>query len=187
MAIRVVTPPAAEPVSLAEIKAHMRVEHSDDDMKLGALVAAARNHLEELTGRAFVSQILELVLDAFPGSEIAITKGPVLSIVQVAYDDADGYEQIIPADAFDLDNLRTPAWILPADIAWPTPIAAANSVRIRYEAGYGSPDEVPPGIKQAIMLLAGHWYEYRTEAAERAPTAIPFGVMALISPYRAWF
>ena len=41
-------PPSAEPWSVAEAKAFLRVEHDDDDAVIAALIAAARGHVEAL-------------------------------------------------------------------------------------------------------------------------------------------
>lgn len=48
-------------------------------------------------------------------------------------------------------------------------------------------DPLPPAIRQAIMLLVGHFYMHR-EAAVDAPVPphiLPFGVARLIAPYRS--
>jgi uncharacterized phiE125 gp8 family phage protein len=59
-------PPAAEPVSLEEAKAHLRVDGSDDDAMIGLWIAAAREAAENTCRRAFVTQEWDLYLDAFP-------------------------------------------------------------------------------------------------------------------------
>ncbi len=51
------TPPAVEPVTLAEAKAYLRVEHGDDDDVIAALIAAARSHVEAQTRRVLITQI----------------------------------------------------------------------------------------------------------------------------------
>jgi uncharacterized phiE125 gp8 family phage protein len=63
-----VTPPASEPVSLAEAKLHLRVETgmTDDDTLISALIVAARQVVETITRRALITQVWKLVLDQFP-------------------------------------------------------------------------------------------------------------------------
>ena len=55
MPLQLVTPPAEEPVSLAEARLHLRVDFTDDDALITSLIAAARQAAETLTGRQFVT------------------------------------------------------------------------------------------------------------------------------------
>lgn len=68
MAIKLVTAPGVEPVTLAEAKVHLRVDMTmtDDDLLIGNLITAARVHAENVCRRAFVTQQYALYLDAFP-------------------------------------------------------------------------------------------------------------------------
>ena len=52
------TPPAAEPLTLAEAKLHLRVDAdiTDDDSLITALIVTARQQAEHRTGRSLVSQ-----------------------------------------------------------------------------------------------------------------------------------
>jgi uncharacterized phiE125 gp8 family phage protein len=67
LAIRQITAPVDEPLDLAEVKRHLRVEIDDDDDYIQALIAAAREYCEEYTHRAFLTQTWQLLLDHFPG------------------------------------------------------------------------------------------------------------------------
>ena len=60
------TAAAVEPVTLAEAKAYLRVEHDDDDDVIAALIAGARIHVEAQTRRALITQSWRLVRDAWP-------------------------------------------------------------------------------------------------------------------------
>lgn len=62
----IVTPPVAEPVTLADMKLHLRVDFADDDSLIEALIVAARQRAETITRRAFVTQTWKQVLDEFP-------------------------------------------------------------------------------------------------------------------------
>jgi uncharacterized phiE125 gp8 family phage protein len=63
MAAILLDPPASEPLSLAEAKNYLRVEHGADDALIAAMIAAARIQVESLTRRALVTQSWRIVLD----------------------------------------------------------------------------------------------------------------------------
>lgn len=175
--IRLVTPPAASAVPLVEAKAHLRVDHDEDDALIAGLVDAATGHLDGWTGvlgRALMPQVWEMTLDRFPRSEIRLPLGPVASIVSISYDDSAGVEQVVESDQYRVDARGWPAPVSGA--AWPS---TAGAVRVRWTAGTGC----PAPVKHAILLLVGHWYAAR-EAAGAALAEMPFGVAALIAPWR---
>jgi uncharacterized phiE125 gp8 family phage protein len=160
MGLKLITPPAAEPVTLADVKQHLRVTDTADDLYIGALIAAARQHLdgwEGWLGRSIMPQTWELVLDAFPCNEIKIPATPVQSITSIKFDAADGFEQTLATSAYFLDNSSLSPWVLPSD-AWPATLSAVNAVRVRFVAGYADAASVPAPIKAAIMLIVGKLY-----------------------------
>lgn len=63
-----ITPPAVEPVSLAEAKLHARIEYPDDDALVGSLITAARRYCETCLRSALVTQTWKLMLDSFPSA-----------------------------------------------------------------------------------------------------------------------
>ena len=66
MGLRQTTPPAVEPLSLIEAKAHLRLDIPDDDALILGLISAARYAAENLCRRVMVTQSWELTLDGFP-------------------------------------------------------------------------------------------------------------------------
>jgi uncharacterized phiE125 gp8 family phage protein len=194
MAVRLITPPAAEPITLVEAKAHLRVDHSDDDTLIAALIEASRGYCEQWTARAFVTQTWELVLDDFP-DEIMIPMPPLQSITSVIYDDSAGIATTLSVLEYDVDNVSQPGWIVPAVGGWPTAVwEGINSVRIRFVAGYNpgtdSPIDlaanIPQSIKAAILLHVGQLYENREDLVvgtivNRLPSG---GIEHLLRQYR---
>ena len=55
-----------EPVSLAEMKLHLRETNTDQDALISALIRSARSYAENLTNRVFCYQTRELSLPYFP-------------------------------------------------------------------------------------------------------------------------
>ena len=80
MPLQLVTPPAEEPVSLAEAKQHLRVDGGDDDLLIGSLITAARQAAETKTGRQLITARWKLVLDAFPGPLMQSASGASFSL-----------------------------------------------------------------------------------------------------------
>ena len=68
MPIQLITPPAAEPISLADVKNDMRIDidFTDHDLMIQAYISAGRAHAENITRRALVSQQWRMTGDRFP-------------------------------------------------------------------------------------------------------------------------
>ena len=68
LVVKTITPPAAEPVTLAQAKAHLRVDWTDDDSYITTLIAAARRYCEVSAKRTFVNTVYAMIDDGFPFS-----------------------------------------------------------------------------------------------------------------------
>lgn len=185
MGLRPLTSPVAEPVTLAEAKAHLRVTHSDDDAYITRLISAARAHIEDDINRALATRSMLLTLDSFPCDAIRLDFGPVLSVASVKYDDVDGNEQSVLAADYYLDNANNPAWLVPAEDGWSTTLTAAGAVRVEYIAGWDS-GMTPPGLIQALLMLVGEWYDNREAATDKPRSKLPHAVDRLTWPHRTF-
>lgn len=195
MPIRLITPPAAEPVSLTEAKAHLRVDHSADDVLISSMIEASRVYCEQFTARAFVTQTWEMVIDQFPSNDLMMPLPPLQSVTSIKYDDGGGVEQTLGATEYEVDTVSQPGWIVPVTTGWPSSIwQGINSVRIRFVAGYDpgtdSPIDlaanVPQSLKAAILLHVGQLYDQREDIVvgtviNRVPTG---GIEHLLRQYR---
>lgn len=199
MSIRIITPPADEPVSLIEAKLHCKIEVDEDDALVEGLIAAAREFVENQTHRAFIDRTLELVIDHFPCREIIFPVTPVLSIDSIKYDDDDGTEQTIDVGDYQVDLFSEPARIWPSvDFSWPSTVGNPNAVRIEFTAGYGddgasggSPADtaanVPQIAKQAILMIVAHWYANReTVIVGQEAKEIPFAATILMGQLQVY-
>lgn len=165
MTLRLITAPAAEPVTRAEVKLQAKVDSditADDDL-FDVLISAARVEAEHLTGRALISQTWERVVDAFPALELELGMPPVASISAVYYYDTTGTEVTLSSSAYVLDASMPPGWVLPAyGYTWPTTYDTANAVRVRFVSGYGAAGtSVPAPIKTWIKMRAAELYKHR--------------------------
>lgn len=193
MAVKLITPAAAYPVTMTEAKAHLNVDFTDHDALIELFLQAATDDAQEFTGRAFVRQTWELVIDEFPASEIRIPKPPLIEVVSLKYDDADGNEQTLADTEYYVDDISQHGWVVPVSTGWPATVDAINAVRIQYIAGYAdsgaSPavlaDRVPYAIKAAVLLELGSLYAYReTMVVGQAATRMPWSAEQLLRQYR---
>lgn len=191
MGLTLVTPPAVEPITLEEAKAHLRVTGSTDDAVITALISAARAYVDGPTGylqRAVVQQSWRWTLPALCRYQ-HIPLPSLIDVVSVRYLDSDATEQTIDPDSYIILTDREPGVVIFDSI----PVAACrpDAFRITFTAGYSSTDSpadyaaaVPPPIKHAMLLLVGHWFENREGTFGGSMTELPMGVNALLAPYR---
>lgn len=160
MPLAVTTAAAAEPVTLAEAKTHLRVTADGDNPRIAGMITAAIRTVENRLRRRLVTQSLRLWLDAFPcDPETIVLQGPVASVTQVRYYDSANALQTLATSAYDADLVSVPARLCRAfGQVWPLTYCRPNAVQVDYVAGTG-PGSVPAEVKQAILLLIGDQYD----------------------------
>ncbi len=181
--------PAAEPVTLAEAKAFLRVDDSAEDAFITTLITAARLHVEGTTGRALIAQTWRVSLDDWPTNrEVQLPIGPMVSLTSVTVFDADGVGSDLSLVQFQPETNAVPARVfLPTTIDGQPVMRDRAAIQIDYVAGYGTdPEDVPMDIRQAVLSLIGYWFEHRDAVVIAGSGAIvPAGFDRLISAYRA--
>jgi len=187
MALKLITAAAALAVSLVEAKAHLRVTVADDDTLITALITAATETAEQMTGRAIMPQTWELALDAFPDA-FELTRTPVASVTSLKYTDSAGVLTTLDAVTYTLDAAHDfgPASVVPAyGLAWPAARDQINAVALRFVAGYASAAAVPEPIKAWIKLQVGAMYENREAETTGQTHALGFAD-GLLSRYKVY-
>lgn len=177
--------PADEPVSVELLKQHLRLDGSDEDELLEEYVRAAREQVEATTWRALISQTWDVYFNGF-ASRLYLPKPPLSSVTSVKYTDADGDTQTVGTSVWETGEDDGIGLVRPAyNQTWPTGARGHyDDVVVRIVAGYGtSPGSVPRPIRQAIMLLAGEFYERREVQSELRLMELP-AYKALLAPYR---
>ncbi|SFB52335.1 phage conserved hypothetical protein, phiE125 gp8 family [Rhizobium sp. NFR07] len=192
--LKLVTPPAAPVVSLAEAKTHLRVLHDDEDDYIEALVDTAVGMIDGADGwlgRAIAPQTWQLSLDRFPCSDdngrsgrLHLPLAPLLAVDTVEFIGSDGIDgEISDYRVFGVGSTQ-PGYIKPArSSSWPSTDCEPEVIRITFTAGY---DDVPKGIKHAILLMIGHWFENREEVGDGKLVEMPMASKALLMPHRNW-
>lgn len=203
MVPKIITPPAAELLTLEECRDQLGVQpyefdsdgngsHPHDAMIM-RMQAQARAYCETFTGLSLAQKTLELALDRFPTAEIELPP-PVVEIVSVKYVDADQNEVTIDAADYTLDDYQKPAWLLPAtDAPWPTAGTFVNAVKIRFVAGYRGPEEtsdtigeaIPEDLLNAVIVRTAYLYANREGSPDGAQAANHDRAMeSLLRPWR---
>lgn len=176
-------------INLNDLKEHLRVTISDDDALLTEKLDAAESHLEKFTGRAFLTQTRTIHFDGFCRS-LELPVSPVQSITSVKYLDQNLVEQTLSADSYLATPLNSddPTYLYPADgTSWPSTARVRSAVTVTLQAGYGTADDVPAPLCEAIKQLAAHWYENREAVLIGTQAfALPLSLFDLVGPYRAW-
>jgi uncharacterized phiE125 gp8 family phage protein len=175
------TAATAEPVTLDEAKRALRITSNEQDQELSAFLSSARSVVEARSNRQLMSASWYLKLDYFPRWEIVIPLAPVSSVTEITYVDLAGDTQTLASTEYLVDALSEPARITPAyDKFWPNVRSQMNAVSIEFVAGYATANLVPPEAKQAIIMLAGHWFENREATTDMRLWEVPLAVDALI-------
>jgi uncharacterized phiE125 gp8 family phage protein len=191
--VTVVTPPTEEPLSLSEVKQHLRYPFDVESELIESLVVAARVYCETVTGRAFVTQELRLTRDSFPGAcegyEFRLPRPPLASLTAdddfpdlgITYTDTSGATQSVSTASYVVDTSSLPGRVaLAYGYDWPTDaIEQIAAVKVNYLAGYGAASAVPVTIKQAMLLLIGHWFVNR-EAVGNVGNEVAMAVKSLL-------
>ncbi len=139
MGLSVITGPAAEPISLTEAKAHLRVTDTNEDTLITALITVARGWVENYTRRVLVLSDLEWTLDQFD-SLLRLPLSPLRSVVSINYVDESGIAQTLATSVYVVDTTSTPGRIVEQyDQEWPSTYDTLNAVTIRFKAGHVTP------------------------------------------------
>ena len=201
-----ITPPALEPLTLAEAKAHLRLDTGDEDALVASLIVAARQLVEAHTGRALIAQAWRLVLDDWPTrNTFALTPGPFVPLGSTPNPNTLTLPlgPLISLDAirvYDAFNVATPlaasTWYVDAQpggarlqftTAPREPGRAIAGIEIDVTVGYGpAASDVPEALRLAMRMLVARWFEARGDAATDSGQAqIPTHIAALLQPFRA--
>ena len=184
--LKTLTQPAVEPVTLAEAKAHCRVDTSTDDAYIGSLIEAAREWCEAYCDETFVHTRYRMTLDSFP-VEIELPRPPMatsgtVTAVVVTYTLENQSTAVLSTSEYRVDRDATPG-VLRTNYngSWPSHLLDYNAVTVTWWGGRdGDSSSLPQRFKSAVLWLVGMWYERRMAADAVNLSEIPFGVKSLL-------
>ena len=187
----IVAEPAIEPVTVAELKAQCRIDHTDEDTLLASLIKTARLQVEGWTGRALITQTRRAFFPKIAAS-FRLPGPPVASVSTLKVYDSANASTTVTSTGYLVDALNG-RLITTSTIEWPSiTLLDLNPVQIDYVCGYGATAaSVPEPIRQAILMIAAHLYEHR-EAVTLGSIALDskileLGVPALLERYTLRF
>ena len=188
MSLVMTSGPALEPVSLAEAKAHLRVDGTAEDALIQSLIVTSRLHVEAALGLALITQSWSYFLDRWPKSaRLVLPLRPVAAVSHVRVWNEEGVAETLSPSLFLLDGHGMPPRLVAIAGSPPlSPGRVVNGIEVAFTAGFGAaPGDVPATIRHALLLLVAHWYENREPVEIGAGVnAVPAMVSDLLAPYR---
>lgn len=180
-------PVAALPV--AEFREHLRLgtgfaEDGLQDTVLESFLRAAMSAVEARTGKVLLSRAFFWTLEAWRSAQAqTLPVAPVTELTEVTLTNRAGEEVMVASSSYRLvadtqaPQMRSTSACLPQ-------IPEGGTATVRFEAGFGAVwTDVPVDLRQAMLMLAAHYYEYRHDTALQGG-CMPFGVSSLIERYR---
>lgn len=188
MALVISTEPTEEPLSIEEVKAHLRVEIEDDDDLILNLITSARQYVEAYLKRALITQTWKYYIEDFPDEDyIELPFPPLSSVTSVVYTDYAGTATTMTVTTdYVVDTYKEPGRVVLAyGQSWPTTTLTVTSpICITYICGYGTPEDIPRAIRSAMLIFISDLYENRESyIVGQTPSRIKT-IEALLDPYK---
>lgn len=202
--IKVSVEPTLEPLSDSEIRAYCRVQDDQDLDILRIMAKSVRQFCEEHTGRAILTQTIELFLDAKDDTEdplwegirtgpylnyyknyINLPKGNVQSVTSVkTFNDSD-VATTMSNTRYYVDTARVPSRIvLRIGETFPTALRVANAIKVEYVAGYSTVAQVPEPLRLGMLQHLAYLYDQRGDMKDYQQTVnMPPMIQKLYAPY----
>lgn len=193
-----ITQPGSEPIELSDVEGQCRItDLSAEASTVETMIQAVRERAEQVTRRAFVTQVWELTLDGFPYGAINLPLPPLQTVDSIKYVDTDGVEQTLDPFAYRVLTSGEPGAVKPLyNTTWPATLNDVDTVKIRFTCGYGpiSPAtslNVPKAICQWMLINVANLYENRESQGVAMGRSTVFNLDAtlcdgLIESYRIY-
>lgn len=180
--------PAAPLLTIEEVKAHLRVDHADEDVLITGLMDAATAHLDGyqgILGRALITQTWTVDFPTFR-NRLDIPLGPVQSATIQYYDSSNEQQTLATSVYAVLTDGLGPYVALKYNQQWPQTYTRDDAVRVTFVAGYGAAGkDVPLAIRAAMLLLIANWYDNRSAVSVgETASELPLSAAALLAPFR---
>lgn len=187
MGLTLLTPPSTEPVSVDAAKLHLRVDSDEENTLITTFISAARRHVENMTGRALLTQTWRYDTDTFPRypQPIRLGRAPLQSVTTVKYYNTSGVLTTVGSSGYIVDtSVEYGEIMLAYGSTWPTARYQRNAISVEFVAGYGDdPEDVPQDLISAMLLMIGHLYANRESFITGAAILENPAMNAILAPY----
>lgn len=181
MSIKIITPPASEPVSLSEAKLYLRVDHTAEDSLIAMLIGASRAAVEAGIGRALIKRRVRESLDIWRRESVngaVLGLGPVTNVIAVRLLADNGSQSVLDPDRYRLDGDRDRPRLVFAE-GVPATLREIGGIEIEYECGFAeTAADLPIALRLAALQILASLYELR-----QGDAPIPETARALMRPY----
>jgi hypothetical protein len=181
------TNPSFEPITLAGVKAHLRLDTTADDTLIeSTIIPGVRDFAERHTGTVIPLRTFRAIFDTVNKArfspelfewwdgvregaivstdmlrELELPLPPLVSIESVTTTNSAGETSAYASENYYADIYSEPGkLILKQGRFWPSDLRKDNCVTVDFTAGYAN-GSIPPMLKIALMQIAAHWYENR--------------------------
>jgi uncharacterized phiE125 gp8 family phage protein len=196
MSLQLITPPAAVPISLAEVRAQLRVDDGTEDALLMAYVRSATDMVEQMSGLKLLEQVWDWSTDQFPPhcDWIRLPLAPLIAVEQITYLDPQGVGLTLLPETYlvrGVGSVQPARLILAPNKTWPNTLRGPAAITVRMRVGFGTDhNSSPESLRQSIGMLAAYWFSMREAAAigpDYGPVSdVPFSVKQILEPYKLW-
>jgi uncharacterized phiE125 gp8 family phage protein len=163
MNLKLVTAPTSQPVSLATVKAHLRLpsSYTAEDSIIQMYLEAAVKTAEDRTNRALMEQTWRVTFDKF-SPLLVINKTPLISVTSIEYYDTGGTLRTLNSGNYIVDSDSEPWRIISLPgVSFPSTQKRIGAVRITFKAGYASAAAVPKNIVSGILMMVDDLWKNR--------------------------
>ena len=162
----------------------------EDDL-LNAIITGAREHVEDITRRALITQTWDFSINDWPRANyIKLPLGNLQTVSSVKWKDEDGTETTLTVTTdylVEQNGEQCGRVVLPYGVSWPSgTLYPSRPITIRYVCGWTTRALVPYKIKAALKLIAADLYEMRGEPVIGQSVIENKAVHRLLASARLW-
>lgn len=188
----IISGPSAEPVTLAEVKARLRLTGTADDATITADITAARRQGERMTRKSLAAKTYLATFDRFPqpSCPLFLPMGPLISVASVNYLDTSGQSQTWDADEYMVRTKQMPGLIQEASgSVYPIAGKFFAAVEVTFDGGYGAEGgpAIPEDLKRGVMDLAIYLYSHPEAVDSEVFNEAPKRLFSVFEAYRVSF
>lgn len=154
MALKLIQQPQQEPLTLEQVKKHLRIDGNDLDSELLTYIQAARIYAETVTNYALATQTWDITYNEFPQMPVTFPKPPLQSVEYVKLTDKNGVNLILPESSYHFDSVSESGKLVFSDgFQWPSiELQPFNGIAIRFKCGFENPESMSHNIITAMLL-----------------------------------